>query len=70
VNITADSSLTPALIGLGDTITGSAIVLTGQFPLERKKQEAGEKKEENREIIRVRGGTVCIRRFSFSHKVI
>ena len=40
----ADSSLMPALIGLGGTIIGSAIVLTSQFLLESKKQAAEKKK--------------------------
>jgi hypothetical protein len=45
----ADSSLiqvvVPALIGLGGTVVGSAIVFTSQWLLERKKQEADKKKK-------------------------
>jgi hypothetical protein len=45
----ADSSLiqviVPALIGLGGTIIGSAIVLSSQWLLERKKQEAEKKRK-------------------------
>jgi hypothetical protein len=36
----------PAFIGLGGTIVGSAIVLTSQFLLERKRQEFEKQKQE------------------------
>jgi hypothetical protein len=41
----ADSSLMPALIGLGGTILGSAIVLTSQWLLEGRKQETEKRKK-------------------------
>jgi hypothetical protein len=46
----ADSSLMPAVIGLGGTIVGSAIVLTSQWLLERRKQET-EKKNKKAEKL-------------------